>query len=99
MDEKIEAARSAETQSFRVVFVDLDGTLLASDTLLEGFLIAVRTRPIALLKLALALLGSRAVFKCRSADFRMGACLFALFVLFPSHCQAFCRVITLAWGW
>ena len=48
--------------------VDLDGSLIRSDSLAEGFILALRTHPLACLKACLLLAVSRAKFKHRIAE-------------------------------
>jgi 4-hydroxybenzoate polyprenyltransferase/phosphoserine phosphatase len=54
-----------EPANLRPLCVDLDGTLVKSDTLVDSLLILARSNPIALLKLMPALVGGRAAFKRR----------------------------------
>jgi 4-hydroxybenzoate polyprenyltransferase/phosphoserine phosphatase len=50
-------------QALRPLCVDLDGTLVKSDTLVDSLLVLARTRPALLLKLPLHLLRGKAAFK------------------------------------
>ncbi len=62
-----DAAPGAGTEALPLC-VDLDGTLVATDTLWESFLALARTRPLVLLRLPLWVAGGRASFKRRISD-------------------------------
>jgi len=62
-----DAADPARTTRRLPLCVDLDGTLVLSDTMIESVLLAVRRRPWTILLLAFWLAGGRAAFKRRLA--------------------------------
>lgn len=62
------AAPRARPAGLMPVFVDLDGTLVATDTMLECFLLLLRHRPLALLRIPGWLARGRAHFKARLAE-------------------------------
>ncbi len=51
--------------TIRPLFVDLDGTLVKSDTLLDSLLLLARNRPLLLVRLPLWVAGGKAAFKSR----------------------------------
>ncbi len=51
------------TQSLRPLCVDLDGTLVKSDTLIDSLLVLLRTRPLQVFKLPFMVLKGKAAFK------------------------------------
>ena len=58
-----------DTANIRPIFVDLDGTLLATDTLWELLVLLLRQRPAIMLKLPFWFLQGRAVFKKKIAEY------------------------------
>jgi 4-hydroxybenzoate polyprenyltransferase len=57
----------AETSSALPLFVDLDGTLIKTDTMIEAILSLLRTKPLALLEMLGWLAGGKVVFKAQLA--------------------------------
>jgi 4-hydroxybenzoate polyprenyltransferase/phosphoserine phosphatase len=55
--------RPESIQSIRPLCVDLDGTLVKSDTLVDSLLVLLRTRPLQVLRLPFLLLKGKAAFK------------------------------------
>ena len=60
-----QAEKSERALAFPVVFVDLDGTLLATDVTTESFLRAIRARPLVIFLVPFWLLRGRPYFKDR----------------------------------
>jgi hypothetical protein len=78
--------------------VDLDGSLIRSDSLVEGFLRAIQRHPLACLRACLLLLHSRAQFKRRIAelaaiDVRLLPYRFDLLALLTTEASAGRRLI------
>ncbi len=55
--------RSQSIQSLRPLCVDLDGTLVKSDTLVDSLLVLLRTKPLQVLRLPIVVLKGKAAFK------------------------------------
>jgi 4-hydroxybenzoate polyprenyltransferase/phosphoserine phosphatase len=65
MFEKPVASSTLETGTLRPLCVDLDGTLVKSDTLVDSLLLLVRSRPLQAVRAPLWLKGGKAAFKAQ----------------------------------
>ncbi len=67
MFEKPVASSTIETGTLRPLCVDLDGTLVKSDTLVDSLLLLVRSRPLQAVRAPLWLKGGNAAFKAQES--------------------------------
>jgi phosphoserine phosphatase len=65
MNSQTYANPSAQTSTMRPLCVDLDGTLVKSDTLIDSLLLLVRTHPLVALRTPVWVMGGKAAFKER----------------------------------
>src|SRR5271170_5351262 len=63
MESQVYASAVTPSASMRPLCVDLDGTLVKSDTLVDSLLLLVRARPLTALKTPIWLLQGKAAFK------------------------------------
>ncbi|HEY2882070.1 MAG TPA: UbiA family prenyltransferase [Pirellulales bacterium] len=63
------ASTTANANEIGVLFVDLDGSLIGSNMLVETYLRAIRHDPLVLVKTPLWLLEGRTAFKCHVAEY------------------------------
>ena len=68
MSEKTEVSSAPESVTMRPLCVDLDGTLVKSDTLVDSLLLLVRGQPLQAARAPLWLAGGKAAFKAEVAS-------------------------------
>src|SRR5271154_4408370 len=68
MESQAYANASAPPASMRPLCVDLDGTLVKSDTLIDSLLVLVRVRPLMALRTPMWALQGKAAFKAKVAS-------------------------------